>query len=506
MRFRAVVRSHPQDHSVRSTRFATSGRTPRKPSLESLLQAVALGVVALAYSFPLPAAPTIKPPSRFTQVAGPTYRVRVVTGADPHLDVTADMPVPKAASKFLVRMALWCPGDYRAPRYDLAVRNVRTAEGAVLPQLSDGSWDIPFAGKSRVTIRYRVVPSEPSRYTENVRISPRWAFVHGPAYLIAPVEQAEGAARLTVSVPKGWRVECALPLSRGASSTFDAESVRQLADSPFVCGALRTADFKVSGKPHRIVAFNSAGHVGLPSLTRGLKRVVEAQQKMMGELPYDRYSFFCDIGGRTAPGNGATAGMEHASSARLAFPPTASLRTILGLAAHELAHVWNDHNQRDEVSPVYEPRTHNLWFIEGTPEFFAVQTLVRLGLASRSTLARELREANRAPQGVSLETLSMLAWRRDSKGDSALDDVYRRGKLGAMILDTTIRNRTNGKRSLVHVLAALNQKSTLQGPGSEEGLRKAVVEVGGTALGPVFDRVARSRSWRGSDIARVALN
>lgn len=81
----------------------------------------------------------------------------------------------------------------------------------------------------------------------------------------------------------------------------------------------------------------------------------------------------------------------------------------------------------------------------------------------------------------------------DENTPNAVVSYYQKGSLVALCLDLLIRSRTNGRRSLDHVMRALWRRHGSRNAGLEEdGFERLAEEVTGLRLRSFFDRALRS--------------
>jgi len=129
--------------------------------------------------------------------------------------------------------------------------------------------------------------------------------------------------------------------------------------------------------------------------------------------------------------------------------------------------------------------------------------LVRCGLIGRKDylelLGRSITTYLRAPgrRRQSLAEASFDAWikyyRQDENSPNATVSYYVKGSLVALCLDSVIRYKTRGKKSLDDVMRALWQRHGLTGVGVEEdGVERLAEEITGLELRRIFDEWLRS--------------
>jgi predicted metalloprotease with PDZ domain len=260
--------------------------------------------------------------------------------------------------------------------------------------------------------------------------------------------------------------------------------------------ALIVKEFTVEGKPHRAVFFrNVPTEAEAEASVPTLKHIVQAGSKIMGGLPYDRYSFLFDMGGRGG-------GLEHLNSSRLAMRGAPSERAA-GFIAHEFFHLWNVKRIRPRVLGPFDyitpPKTRNLWFAEGVTEYFAEIATRRAGLTSERDFLDHWRGATQwfqqvpARRRVSADESSLRVWEANNSSGYGGLNYYQKGELIGLCLDLKIRHVTENRRSLDDVMRELFKRTNPPKPGyGEDEIREVVNLVAGQDISAFYDLLARS--------------
>ncbi len=228
-----------------------------------------------------------------------------------------------------------------------------------------------------------------------------------------------------------------------------------------------------------------------------LSKVVAAHHEMWGAVPYQRYLFLNVICGRGG-------GLEHDNSALLmtsiwSFRDEERYKDWLSLASHEFFHAWNVRRLRPKglVKYDYESETYtpSLWIAEGVTSYYEDLLLVRAGLFSKKEFLDRL---NKNIDGVqktpgrtkqSLSESSYDAWikfyRPDENSSNTRISYYSKGAVVAFLLDTKIRELTDGVKSLDDVMRTMYQR--YQESGYEPAdFRRVVNEIAGEDLSQWF--------------------
>ncbi|MCU0727579.1 MAG: PDZ domain-containing protein, partial [Planctomycetes bacterium] len=218
-----------------------------------------------------------------------------------------------------------------------------------------------------------------------------------------------------------------------------------------------------------------------------------------GEVPCRSYTFLFHVL------EGAGGGLEHRDSCVCGFPPFAfrpkrSYQRQLSLISHEYFHTWNVKRIRPaELGPFdygAENYTRLLWVSEGFTSYYDGLILRRAGLTSVPVfldgLARMIRTLGETPGHAvdSVEQSSFDAWIKLYRPHENLRNMtvsyYLKGALVALLIDLTIRDATDGAKSLDDVLRALwaGYRARPERGFTESELMEALAGAAGRSLEP----------------------
>jgi len=425
------------------------------------------------------------------------HRARCSIDLDPVSSPTLDLVLPS-----------WVPGSYVIHNHsrgfrDLAAR--RAPDGAPLPtvRVDKARWRVQTEGASRVQVEYTVYGHQ--LVTEGFDLTPEHLFLN--AALCLPYVDGHLSEPVTVAldVPTDWTVITELEEVNRTPPRYRARNYEELVDSPIDVGRPVVLTVRPSGIPHRICLCGEGGNYDAHTLEQDISKVVEAAVALVGESPLSRYTFFYHL---TSVSDG---GLEHASSTscvvpRTAFRPAESYRHFLSLTAHEYLHLYNVKRIRPKVLGPFdytrENYTRQLWWMEGTTDYFTYLVLRRAGLLTpdqfleqRAKLVKtylEIPGRNR----ISLEESSVLAWidhyQPFEETPNQSVSYYLKGDLVSMCLDLEIRHQSETRASLETVLRLLWKEYGRVGRGLEEDeLLPVVNRATGLDLASFFDRFVR---------------
>lgn len=429
------------------------------------------------------------------------YTLSVTQPAQHLLDVAIDVQDVQGNHLDFV-LPTWTPGSYLIREYARHVQDVAAQAGdqpATWQKIDKQTWHVQTNGADHVVLRYRVYGNELTVRTNHV--DDTHAHVIPAATFMYVAGATEQPVAIEVHAPEGWNVATGLAQER--FHVFHANNYDHLVDSPFEIGEHRVLPFAVDGKPHRIVVWGH-GNEDDARLVTDTQKIVQAARDFWGELPYEQYTFFLLLGGKSAGG-----GLEHRNSTslllpRFTFKPQRSYERFLTLTSHEFFHVWNVKRLRAAgLGPfdyTQETYTTLLWAMEGITEYYTDLLLVRGGLLTQQRYLERLADDIVTLQTTpgrhmqSLECASFDAWiklyRPDENSVNTSVSYYLKGAVVAALLDLEIRRRTAGNHSLDDVMRHVYQAYPLDGPGVADryGYLEAIKQVTDQDLGDFFDR------------------
>jgi predicted metalloprotease with PDZ domain len=359
---------------------------------------------------------------------------------------------------------------------------------ATVAKVDSAVWQV-ITPRGEVVVRYRIAlpPAAPlPRGAWRPFLTPTGGLVGGPHAFMYLLGAERIPATVTLEVPASWQIATGLPSSFPRSPDgrwsqgwrtpagvwvrmFTAPDAAVLMDSPILVGHFRQWRFVESGVPHRVVYWPvpDATPFDTAAFVSGIQRMVRQALALFGRAPYREYTFVFEDGAFSG-------GLEHrnsvtlgAQSADLARDPNA----VLLETAHEFVHTWNLMVIRPveyrDIDYRTQPPVSSLWFSEGLTMFYADLLLRRAGLPLRdSTRVAHLERllvsylGNPAYGRFSAEAVSRVAYNAEpgALGDYSAGTHLQGEVLGTM-LDLIVRDATQGRRSMDHVMRVLFHRS-----------------------------------------------
>ncbi|HYV38045.1 MAG TPA: hypothetical protein VE988_20330, partial [Gemmataceae bacterium] len=274
----------------------------------------------------------------------------------------------------------------------------------------------------------------------------------------------------SVRLPAGWKVASALTVAKHQDNVaqFAPVPLDTLVDSPVLCGVhLRDVPLvTVDGRAHSIaiVCETAAGLEISPAVKGNLDQLVIESGKLFGARHYKQYKFLLTLSDQVAH-----FGLEHheCSDDRTSENALIDDNIKKGLGAtllpHEYVHSWNGKYRRpaDMITPTFqEPqRTKLLWVYEGLTQYLGTVLAARSGLwtpeqfrdnlATVALWAQNQKGREWRPLEDTTVAAQLLYYTRPDWGAYRRSvDFYDEGILLWLEVDTLIREKTKGKRSL----------------------------------------------------------
>ncbi len=449
-----------------------------------------------------------KPPLHYT-----------ITPSDPkgHLfEVTLTIDAPEQPTQ-TVCLPNWIPGSYLIRDFSKHFIGLRAENAQQAPLeltlLDKSSWQFASDGQA-VTLRYQVYAWDLS--VRGAHFDESHAFFNGTSVFLAVENQRDNLCSLQLkSTPftqkNNWKVATGLPATNVDTQGFghyQATDYNDLIDHPFELGTFTEIEFMACDIPHKMV-LTGQFECDEVRLKQDLIKICETELKFFPPpIPIKNYLFQVMVTGSDY------GGLEHRNSTALMCSrndlpyqgmtqATDGYLQFLELCSHEYFHTWNVkriqpavYQQADLSTPVY---TNQLWWFEGITSYYDGLILQRAGLIDNDLylklLAKQMTRVYRMPGRFqqSVAESSLTTWtkfyQQDENAPNAIISYYTKGSLIALGLDLTIRQQTQGKKSLDDVLIHLWQHFGQQGIGLQEGqIEQICSEVSGIDLSDFFNR------------------
>ena len=405
------------------------------------------------------------------------------------------------------KMPVWTPGFYRVLDYAQYVRGFRAEDDAgrelAWEKVAGNTWRVVTGNAAAIALNYDVeaaVSFVARNYIDDTRafIAPAGLFMHLAGRIQHPVTVA-------FQMPAGWaRVSTGLDPVAGRLNTFFAPDFDVLYDSPILMGNQEVEQFSVEGRPHTMVIENVPAGVNREKMASGLRLMVEAATRLIGDVPYQHYTFLL-----MGKGNG---GIEHTNSAAISFNGESLAKEDgylrwLSYVAHEYFHNFNVKRIRPLALGPFDYDQPNLtdmlWVSEGLSVYYQDLLLVRAALMTRGQyldkMAGAITKFENAPghRYQSAAESSLYTWNAPPTGGDRNTSIsyYDNGAMLGALLDLKIRNGSSNQTSLDGVMRSLYREYYQQKARgfTDAEFRSECERAAGGSLTEFFDYVSTSR-------------
>ncbi len=441
--------------------------------------ATALAQAAAAQPQPAPPAPPIEAPRDAAMPGVIRLDVDATDLAHAVYSVRESVPVARPGPITLL-YPKWLPGNHSptGPIDKLAGLTI-TAGGAPLAWRRDPVDVYAFhveapPGASSLELTFQFLSAVSTR-EGRIMMTPDLLSLQWNTVLLYPAGWFSRGITVepSVTVPTGFTAATALtsaptsPGARGDTIAFAPTTLNTLVDSPLIAGRNFTRFDLDPGGPARVsldvIADRPEDLAAKDDEIGAHKALVRQAYKLFDSRHYDHYDFLFSLSDKLGG-----IGLEHHQSSEDGEAPKYFLnwdKTPAGrdLLAHEFTHSWNGKFRRpaDLWTPTFNTpmRDTLLWVYEGQTQYWGFVLAARSGLLSKqqtldaiaATAAvydhragrawRDLEDTTNDPIIALRRPLSWLSWQRS-------EDYYSEGELIWLDVDTLIRERTDGRRSL----------------------------------------------------------
>ncbi|QAA94373.1 M61 family metallopeptidase [Pollutimonas thiosulfatoxidans] len=420
-----------------------------------------------------------------------------VTPFDPsghRLKINLTIEAPDPAGQILT-MPAWIPGSYLIRDFSRQIETISAAsddQPVDIVKIGNHQWrSAPCSGP--LVVEYVVYAWDLS--VRGAHVDETHAFINGTSVFLAVNGSEATPCHVHILPPphtRRWKVYTSLPeavghplaAKRHGFGMYRAPDYDALIDHPIEMGTPQVVSFRAHGAEHEMVFTGVIPNLDLKRIAADTQRICEAQIALFEpdscHPPFldssDRYVFMTMV---TGDGYG---GLEHRASTALmtsrqdlpavGAPAGDGYISFLGLVSHEYFHTWNVKRIKPAVFAPYklqsETHTRLLWLFEGFTSYYDDLMLMRAGVIDEPAYLRLLgkvignvhRSGGRIKQSVAESSFD--AWTRyykqDENSPNTLVSYYTKGSLVALGLDLTLRQATEGTRSLDDVMLLLWQR------------------------------------------------
>jgi predicted metalloprotease with PDZ domain len=359
----------------------------------------------------------------------------------------------------ILSLPSWTPGAYEISNFARNVSSFSAEEGGnslAWDKLDPDTWRVRPRGAGEVSVRFDYQADSLDNAASWSR--PDFLLFNGTNLFLYPEGRGfDFPASVSVNTETGWKIATGMR-STGAR-TFAASNYHDLVDMPFFVGQFDLDSAQISGSWVRFATYPAGSVAGGARIAvwEALKRVIPAEVKVFGEVPWNTYSVLQIAD----PAYGGGSGLEHQNShVDVIGPGMLGSPVMPSLYAHEIFHAWNVKRLRPGDLWPYkydqEQPTPLLWISEGITDYYADLAEVRGGVIDAAgfyaATGEKISEVADLPP-TALEDASLSTWIHPRDGTEYV--YYPKGSLAGLLLDIIIRDASDNRRSLDDVMREL---------------------------------------------------
>jgi predicted metalloprotease with PDZ domain len=359
----------------------------------------------------------------------------------------------------ILSLPSWTPGAYEISNFARNVSSFSAEEGGnslVWDKLDPDTWRVRPRGAGEVSVRFDYQADSLDNAASWSR--PDFLLFNGTNLFLYPEGRGfDFPASVSINTEAGWKI--ATGMTSTAARRFTASNYHDLVDMPFFVGQFDLDSAQISGSWVRFATYPSGSVAGGARIAvwEALKRVIPAEVKVFGEVPWNTYSVLQIAD----PAYGGGSGLEHQNShVDVIGPGMLGSPVMPSLYAHEIFHAWNVKRLRPGDLWPYkydqEQPTSLLWISEGITDYYADLAEVRGGVIDAAGFYAATGEKISEIAGLpptALEDASLSTWIHPRDGTEYV--YYPKGSLAGLLLDIVIRDASDNRRSLDDVMREL---------------------------------------------------
>jgi predicted metalloprotease with PDZ domain len=368
----------------------------------------------------------------------------------------------------LFQLPSWRPGRYELQNFAKNILQWKATDknGEILThiKLTKDCWKVKAEGADEIHIQFSYYAAQADAGAcwvdeDLFYINPIHCCMFVPEKILEPCE-------VEFNLPDHFIFATAL--KKSGNKKFTASDYHELVDSPVMAAVtLQHHSYEVDHTVFNIWLYGDC-NPDWGRLVNDFRRFTQEELKMMHDIPTQEYHFLV-----LALPYKFYHGVEHLHSTVLAIGPGSNIMSenlyvdFVGVASHELFHVWNIKSIRPHEMQPYDYTRENysrLGFVyEGVTTYYGDLFLARCGVY---TVPQFLKEISLRVQKHFDNYGRFNSSVADSSFDTWLDgynrgvpnrkvSIYDEGCLIALMTDLMIRRKTNNEKSLDDVMRAL---------------------------------------------------
>jgi predicted metalloprotease with PDZ domain len=375
--------------------------------------------------------------------------------------------LPKKAGMQTILLPIWRPGRYQSQHFakniDQVIAKDSLENTLEIVKTEPSVWTLNILQVEPITLAYSYWADQADAggsvsTAEMLYIN----FINCCLYLKGTENQA---CEVQIHCPDFWQKASALKYSH--HQTWRAKSFRELVDSPFMAApVISSVKWKVRGITFYAQGIVPAGFF-TPKLLAAYQKLTEFQVHWMGDFPVKTYRFLHWICPKPF-----YHGVEHITSTVMVMGPKDrdAYEDLIGLASHELFHVWNIGTVRPKELLPYayhkEVYFNTGGIVEGITTYLGDWFLYASGVwnweeyvaALLGNLKLHFDRDGKSKQSLAESSIDLWLDGYGKALPGKRVSIYYKGAVFALGLDLLIRRKFADQKSIQEVMVLMNQR------------------------------------------------
>ncbi len=399
------------------------------------------------------------------------------------------------------------PGTYSTSNYGKYSEGLKAYDykGRELPviQRDENSWSIPNAKKlDKITYWTNDtfdVPGEGGIYSmagtnilkdENFLLN-----LHGFVGYFDGMK--ENKYRLEIKRPAALIAGSALDVARSIPSeedgnitdVYDLKRYFEVVDNPIMYAKPDTVSFKIQDMEVLVNVYSPNNKFSAADIKPAMERMISAQKRFLGDVDdTNKYAILLYLSATPGEGDAGNFGaLEHHTSTVVVLPEMMSKeeleKNLIDIVSHEFFHIVTPlgvHSNEIHYFDYNDPKmSKHLWMYEGVTEYFANLFQVNQGLIKpQDFYDRMYQKINTAKNFDDTMPFTVMSENiLEEEYQDSYYNVYQKGALIGMALDIRLRELSNGKNGILHLMKDLTEKYGKDRPFKDDQLISNIVEM-----------------------------
>ncbi|WP_047418905.1 peptidase M61 [Cellulophaga sp. Hel_I_12] len=405
------------------------------------------------------------------------------------------------------------PGTYSTDNYGKYIESFKAFDykGAELSvsKTDENTWKISN-GKSLDRISYYVNDTYDSEAEQEEAVfSPAGTNIlkgenfmlnlHGFVGYFENLEEA--AYEIFIKKPTNLTATTSLKALNNATVTSDEDAFYasryfEVTDNPILYAKSDVVSFEVSGITVNLSVYSPTGIYKASDLKESMLNMMTAQKAFLGNVnSTQQYTILLYLSKIENDANGFGA-LEHHTSTVVVLPEQMDKerleQAMVDVVSHEFFHIVTPlsvHSEEIKYFDFNDPKmSQHLWMYEGTTEYFANLFQIQQGLIEEADfynrIMGKINNAKSYDDSMSFTMMSKNVLEEPYKANYG--NVYEKGALINMALDISLRDLSNGEKSVLWLLKELSSRYGENKPFKDADLFAEVVSMTYPEIGLFF--------------------